>query len=323
MKIMQKLWYAFLKHGHVAGVKTLLKKAAYFSLGFFFLTWNSLAYSAQIFSWSPSPESLSVSIGDILEISLPALSSENQKKIGRLEVQEGVFEKNWRIRRLNAEGTQLLLIPLREGVLLFPEWDVFFPSGELMGRTESFQLTVQGPPELETDVFFPPVALDWPFWLRVSIQIGFGLLLLFLCSMILWGAIRLTRNRKKSTDLLPRLGLEKITPERALENLQGLRQGLPVSDDQVRFVFHEIAENTKAYLGGRLQFNALEMTSFEVLEHLRSNHGTPGLERSFQELDLYRFSKKIPSAEEQTQVVSMILSACEKLEDDFRKGEKK
>jgi hypothetical protein len=88
----------------------------------------------------------------------------------------------------------------------------------------------------------------------------------------------------------------------ALERLARLRAQAPWARGQGRAAIFELSEIVRGYLGDRLQFNALDLTSAEYLAELRRRR-LMGLDLAslIEEVsweDLVKFAKLVPSAEE-------------------------
>ena len=88
----------------------------------------------------------------------------------------------------------------------------------------------------------------------------------------------------------------------ALERLERLRARAPWARGQGRAAIFELSEIVRGYLGDRLQFNALDLTSAEYLAELRRRR-LMGLDLAslIEEVsweDLVKFAKVVPSAEE-------------------------
>ncbi|HET9753576.1 MAG TPA: hypothetical protein VFP52_11465, partial [Myxococcales bacterium] len=88
----------------------------------------------------------------------------------------------------------------------------------------------------------------------------------------------------------------------ALERLARLRAQAPWARGEGRAAIFELSEIVRGYLGDRLQFNALDLTSAEYLAELRRRR-LMGLDLAalIEEVhweDLVKFAKVVPSAEE-------------------------
>jgi hypothetical protein len=108
----------------------------------------------------------------------------------------------------------------------------------------------------------------------------------------------LQRFRKRRPQIRP----EVFADDLALERLASLRASMPWERGQGRATIFALSEIVRGYLGDRLQFNALDLTSEEFVAELRRRR-LIGLDLAalMEEVaweDLVKFAKVEPTAEE-------------------------
>lgn len=140
----------------------------------------------------------------------------------------------------------------------------------------------------------PPQALFVRSFLWLYLLLGVGALA---AALLLWRRLRKHGARPKIAAPAP-----PLPHELALQRLQALRRDAPWSRGQGRAAIFTLSEVVRAYLGARLAFNALDLTSDELLEALgRTRLAGLDLGELQGELrweDLVKFAKVEPSPEE-------------------------
>ncbi len=116
-------------------------------------------------------------------------------------------------------------------------------------------------------------------------------------------------RRRQGKGLLP----ERVTPprpahEEALAALAELRnRGLPAAGE-IKLFYSTLSEIVRRYLAGRYRVEALEMTTFEVLEHFKRVDLDPQaldvLRELLEQSDLVKFAKFIPPAEQHERLLA-------------------
>lgn len=138
----------------------------------------------------------------------------------------------------------------------------------------------------------------------VPLMVRSFLWLWLLGALLLVGAALLLRNQFLERKLLRKSALppQVHADDLALQRLAGLRARSPWARGEGRAAIFELSEIVRAYLGDRLQFNALDLTSEEYLAELRHRR-LIGLDfaEHIEEVrweDLVKFAKLEPTAEE-------------------------
>jgi hypothetical protein len=110
------------------------------------------------------------------------------------------------------------------------------------------------------------------------------------------------RLRKKRQEGEERAAAPLDPDEEALQRLAALRAAAPWKRGEGRAAIFAVSEIVRGYLGERLRFNALDLTSEEFLEQLHRRRllglDLPELIEEVRWEDLVKFAKLEPSAEE-------------------------
>src|SRR2546430_14512880 len=108
----------------------------------------------------------------------------------------------------------------------------------------------------------------------------------------------LERWRKRKPAAVP----EILFDDAALQRLAALRADAPWTRGQGRSAIFDLSEIVRAYLGSRLQFNALDLTSEEFVAELRRRRliglDLAGLIEQVRWEDLVKFAKLEPTQDE-------------------------
>jgi len=127
-------------------------------------------------------------------------------------------------------------------------------------------------------------------------------LALALASVLIWGLFRFLRNRKGRA---PVMAPAVVVPEdeEALAELLKLERSDWILRKKYKAYYFRVSEILKAYLGRRYRFDALESTSAEVLNAVRTQGGVSDefylrLENLFETLDRVKFTDHVPDHEE-------------------------
>jgi hypothetical protein len=118
--------------------------------------------------------------------------------------------------------------------------------------------------------------------------------------------LRRLRARRKKAEEAPEQMVE--ADEEALQRLAALRQAAPWKRGEGRAAIFAVSEIVRGYLGQRLHFNALDLTSGEFLEELHRRRllglDLAELTEEIRWEDLVKFAKLEPSAEECLRAIS-------------------
>ncbi len=142
--------------------------------------------------------------------------------------------------------------------------------------------------------FYPPKTVqDNPFlWSEWSLPFWLSVLMLIICGIMLY-----MRNRlKKNKPIIMRIRIIKKMPahEKALHEINAIKQQHIVSQETQKEYYTRLTTTLREYIVSRFGFNAMEMTSAEIIDRLRSagdQKMIDELKGLFQTADLVKFAK--------------------------------
>ena len=175
--------------------------------------------------------------------------------------------------------------------------------------------------------FYPPKTVqDNPFlWSEWSFAFWLSLLMIIIC-----GAMLYLRNRlKKNKPIITRIRIIKRVPahEKALKEINDIKQHHTTSNQETQKEYYTHLTNTlRAYIVSRFGFNAMEMTSSEIIDNLRAagdQKMIDELRMLFSTADLVKFAKyEIPMNENDANLVNAINFIDQTKTDEQPKEEK-
>ena len=142
--------------------------------------------------------------------------------------------------------------------------------------------------------FYPPKGVqDNPFlWSEWSLTFWLSVLMLIVC-----GAFIYLRNRlKNNKPIITRIRIIKRVPahEKALNEIQVIKQQHTANQETQKEYYTRLTTTLREYIVSRFGFNAMEMTSTEIIDRLRSagdQKMIDELRELFQTADLVKFAK--------------------------------
>ena len=175
--------------------------------------------------------------------------------------------------------------------------------------------------------FYPPKTVqDNPFlWSEWSFAFWLSLLMIIIC-----GAMLYLRNRlKKNKPIITRIRIIKRVPahEKALKEINDIKQHHTTSNQETQKEYYTHLTNTlRAYIVSRFGFNAMEMTSSEIIDNLRASGDQKMIDELrmlFSTADLVKFAKyEIPMNENDANLVNAINFIDQTKTDELPKEEK-
>lgn len=147
---------------------------------------------------------------------------------------------------------------------------------------------------LHPNQFFPPKAVqDNPFmWSEWSPLFWLSVFVLILCAMVAYLYIRLRENKPIITKI--RIVKKVLPHQRALSAMNKIKaEHLEQSEDQKTY-YTKLTDALRQYINERFGFNAMEMTSAEIIENLSQTGDRKmidELRELFQTADLVKFAK--------------------------------
>ena len=147
---------------------------------------------------------------------------------------------------------------------------------------------------LHADKFFPPKDVqDNPFsWAEWSPLFWASFLVLLCCVAICYLVIRLKQNKP----IITRIRIVKRIPphQKALNEIDKLRNEHLASSDDQKYYYTQLTDALRRYIKERFGFNAMEMTSAEILFSLQESGDKTMLDELrnlFRTADLVKFAK--------------------------------
>ena len=154
-------------------------------------------------------------------------------------------------------------------------------------------MTYDIPQGQETEIFGPKENLGAPvqFW-----EIRLPLLLYILSMFAIVSAVFLFKRYKDDKPIIRHIKVEARIPahKRALDGIEELRRSGLASGDNPKQYYTRLTDLLREYINERFGFNATEMTSDEILEHLRKHRDKDSLQELANLLstsDLVKFAK--------------------------------
>ena len=175
--------------------------------------------------------------------------------------------------------------------------------------------------------FYPPKGVqDNPFsWAEWSFAFWLSLLMIIIC-----GAMLYLRNRlKKNKPIITRIRIVRRVPahEKALREIHDIKQHHSTTSQETQKEYYTQLTNTlREYIVSRFGFNAMEMTSAEIIDHLRASGDQKMIDELrmlFSTADLVKFAKyEIPMNENDSNLVNAINFIDQTKTDEQPKEEK-
>ncbi len=147
---------------------------------------------------------------------------------------------------------------------------------------------------LHPEKFYPPKGVqdnpfDWSDW-GVPFWVSLVCVLAMLLSYYLW-----TRLKENKPVIVHVRIVKKVPPhQKALSEIERLKEERVATSDDQKNYYTLLTDVIRKYIKERFGFNAMEMTSSEIIDRLRSN-GDEGMVRELKELfmtaDLVKFAK--------------------------------
>lgn len=166
-------------------------------------------------------------------------------------------------------------------------------------RSESLALKVYSFPvdTLHPDQFFGPKTIrEVPLvWNDVSTMIYAFLLMLIFGAAAVFFIIRFINNK-------PIIKIVKIEPklpphQTAMKRIEEIKADKHVQRDDPKLYYTELTDVLRSYIEERFGFNAMEMTTSEIVEHLleqKDKESIKDLKNLFETADLVKFAKHNP-----------------------------
>ncbi len=175
-----------------------------------------------------------------------------------------------------------------------PPMKVKVDDKEYQGKSLALKVITLDVDTLHPNQFFPPKDVqDNPFlWSDWSLSFWLSLLMLLLLLALFYCYLRLRDNKP----IISRIRfVRKLLPhQRAMKEIEQIKAGrLSQSEDQKTY-YTRLTDTLRTYLEERFGFNAMEMTSSEIIERLQQQDDPKAIDELrelLQTADLVKFAK--------------------------------
>ena len=198
-----------------------------------------------------------------------------------------------------------------EKVFLVPALDVKIDGKSYHGNPLALKVLTVPVDTVHPNQFYPAKGVqDNPFeWSEWSFAFWLSLLMIIIC-----GAMIYLRNRlKKNKPIITRIRIIRRVPahEKALKEINDIKQHHTTSNQETQKEYYTHLTNAlREYIVSRFGFNAMEMTSSEIIENLRASGDQKMIDELrmlFSTADLVKFAKyEIPMNENDANLVNAI-----------------
>ena len=214
-----------------------------------------------------------------------------------------------------------------EKVYVVPALDVKIDGKSYHGNPLALKVLTVPVDTVHSNQFYPAKGVqDNPFeWSEWSFAFWLSLLMIIIC-----GAMIYLRNRlKKNKPIIARIRIVKRVPahEKALREINDIKHHHTSASQETQKEYYTQLTNTlRAYIVSRFGFNAMEMTSGEIIERLRASGDQKMIDELrmlFSTADLVKFAKyEIPMNENDANLVNAINFIDQTKTDEQPKEEK-
>ena len=214
-----------------------------------------------------------------------------------------------------------------EKVYVVPALDVKIDGKSYHGNPLALKVLTVPVDTVHPNQFYPAKGVqDNPFeWSEWSFAFWLSLLMIIIC-----GAMIYLRNRlKKNKPIIARIRIVKRVPahEKALREINDIKHHHTNASQETQKEYYTQLTNTlRAYIVSRFGFNAMEMTSSEIIDNLRASGDQKMIDELrmlFSTADLVKFAKyEIPMNENDANLVNAINFIDQTKTDEQPKEEK-
>ena len=214
-----------------------------------------------------------------------------------------------------------------ENVYAIPALNVKINGKNFHGNPLALKVLTVPVDTVHPNQFYPPKTVqDNPFlWSEWSFAFWLSLLMIIIC-----GAMLYLRNRlKKNKPIITRIRIIRRVPahEKALKEINDIKQHHTTSNQETQKEYYTHLTNAlREYIVSRFGFNAMEMTSSEIIENLRASGDQKMIDELrmlFSTADLVKFAKyEIPMNENDANLVNAINFIDQTKSDELPKEEK-
>lgn len=214
-----------------------------------------------------------------------------------------------------------------EKVYVVPALDVKIDGKSYHGNPLALKVLTVPVDTVHPNQFYPAKGVqDNPFeWSEWSFAFWLSLLMIIICGAMIYLCNRLKKNKP----IIARIRIVKRVPahEKALREINDIKHHHTSASQETQKEYYTQLTNTlRAYIVSRFGFNAMEMTSGEIIENLRASGDQKMIDELrmlFSTADLVKFAKyEIPMNENDANLVNAINFIDQTKTDEQPKEEK-
>ncbi len=181
-----------------------------------------------------------------------------------------------------------------EKVYAIPALNVKVDGKDFHGNSLALKVLTVPVDTVHPNQFYPPKGVqENPFlWSEWSLAFWLSILMLLLCAAVIYLRNRLKNNKP----IVVRFRIVKHLPahEKALKEINVIKQEHTLNQETQKEYYTRLTNTLREYIVNRFGFNAMEMTSGEIIDRLRSagdQKMIDELKELFSTADLVKFAK--------------------------------
>lgn len=251
--------------------------------------------SLQLFIGEQTDITLGVTLGTKQKLQLPALKNGDQliPNIEVVNVQRpdtNLFDEGKRM-----EIIQRYTITAWDSSLYYlPPFEVYVDGKKYKSKSLAVKIYTVDIDTLHTDRFFPPngimeVPFSWNDWKGIVLGSFFVVILLIICVVLYYHII----NGKPIVRIIRRK--KHLPPHKvAINEIERIKADKKWADEDSKEYYTLLTDTLRTYIKDRYGFNAMEMTSAEIINRLiadKNEEALSELREIFTTADLVKFAK--------------------------------
>lgn len=245
-------------------------------------------------------------IGQQRELTLEAVCSRSQRlQMPAFEQYQPLFGGVEIVDKLSSDTTKLdgdrmqvterwTITAFDSALVALPPFAAIVDDDTILSKSLALKVVTVPVDTMHLDQFFPPKSVQdnpfsWSDWREIF---WLALLLMLLSLALAYVALRAYQNK-------PIIRIIRRTPKRpphqvAMEEIERLKVEKRWAEEDSKEYYTELTDTLRTYIKERYGFNAMEMTSTEIIERLlqeQDEQALAELRQLFQTADLVKFAK--------------------------------
>lgn len=237
---------------------------------------------------------LKVSAGKNQKVVMPSYKPQQQMVPG-IEVLEQIDGDTLQVGDGQIEFMRHYMITsFDERVYAIPALSVTIDGKSYHGNPSALKVMTVHVDTVHPNQFYPPKTVqDNPFqWSEWSMLFWLSFLVLLICALMYYLVLRLKQNKP----IIARIRIVKRVPahEKALSEINVIKQHRTVDQKGQKEYYTQLTTILREYIKSRFGFNAMEMTSSEIIDRLQTSGDSrmiDELKELFLTADLVKFAK--------------------------------